>query len=259
MTESPKMSKGDKYIQSLIDIGLDEKQAQVYFSMISLGPATALQIARVSEIKRTTVYSIIEILKSMSLVRMEQKGFKRLFVAESPSKLETIMEMRKINLDKNIGDLMQIYNKGGGNSLIKIYKNLASIKSVYESLLTDIKPGEDYLVIADSSLWFKLDREYFTAFAEKRAKLPIKIRILSQESVDTDYMKKYAQNFNYEVRSLPEGTTLTTNLIITPQKVVIHQLIQPTFAMVIENKNIINMHKEMFEMIWGKNSGQELA
>ena len=246
------MNKDSKYIQLLKDIGLDEKQATVYLSMISLGPTTALQIARVTEIKRTTIYAVIESLKSSGLVRMEQKGFKRLFVAESPSKLETIMEMKKVSLDKNITDLLQIYNKGGGDSLIKIYENITSIKSVYESLLEDIKPGEDYLVIADSSLWYKLDREYFTSFAERRSKLPIKIRILSQESEDTEYMTKYAQNFNYEVKTLPKGTKLTTNLIITPQKVVIHQLVSPTFAMVIENRNIINMHKEMFEMIWAK-------
>ena len=39
-------------------------------------------------------------------------------------------------------------------------------------------------------------------------------------------------------------------MVITPKKVVIHQLNDPIIAIVIENKNISKMNKEMFEIIW---------
>ncbi len=39
-------------------------------------------------------------------------------------------------------------------------------------------------------------------------------------------------------------------MIITPNKVIIHQLSNPILAIVIENKNISRMNKEMFEIIW---------
>ena len=49
---------------------------------------------------------------------------------------------------------------------------------------------------------------------------------------------------------LPKNTTLTTNLVIIPKKVFIHQLVPPVMGIVIENKSIIQMHREMFEIMW---------
>ena len=238
------------YIDILKEIGLSEHESVVYFTMVSLGPSTILKIARASEVKRTTIYSIVDSLKEKGLVRIDLKGFKSLFVAESPEKLEIVLENRKNKFKKHLGDFLEIYNKGGGETLIKIYEGLEAIKNVYEGLINDIKPNEDYLIISDAKQWFALDRDYFINFTERRGKLPIKIRILLQDSEDATFMKKYEQNFNYKVKILPKNTKLTTNLIVTPQKAVIHQLGQPVMAIVIENKNTIKMHQELFEVMW---------
>ncbi|MFA6227485.1 MAG: helix-turn-helix domain-containing protein [Candidatus Paceibacterota bacterium] len=242
--------ENNHYIEILKEIGLSEHESAVYFTMVSLGPSPVLKIARTSDVKRTTIYSVIDSLKEKGLVRVELKGFKSLFVAESPEKLEGILEQRKNKFKKHLLDFMQIYNKGGGESLIKIYEGLEAVKGVYESLINDIKNGEDYLIVSDAEKWFALDRDYFMDFTERRSKLPIKIRMLIQDNEDAQYLKKYQKNFNYTTRILPKETKLTTNLIVTPQKAVVHQLVPPIMAIVIENKNIIKMHQEMFEVMW---------
>jgi hypothetical protein len=38
--------------------------------------------------------------------------------------------------------------------------------------------------------------------------------------------------------------------VIIPKKVVIHQITDPIFAIVLENKNIVQMHREQFEIMW---------
>ena len=70
------------------------------------------------------------------------------------------------------------------------------------------------------------------------------------ENEEGKYLKKNSQNFNFTARFLPKETQLTTNLIITPQKAVIHQLSEPIMAIVIENKSTIKMHQELFEVMW---------
>ena len=242
--------ENNHYIEILKEIGLSEHESAVYFTMVSLGSSPVLKIARTSGVKRTTIYSVIDSLKEKGLVRVELKGLKSLFVAESPKKLEGILEQRKNKFKKNLLDFMQIYNKGGGESLIKIYEGLEAVKSVYEGLINDVKPGDDYLIISDAERWFALDRDYFMDFTERRAKLPIKIRMLIQDNADAEYLSKYQRNFNYTTRILPKETKLTTNLVVTPQKAVVHQLVPPIMAIVIENKNIIKMHQEMFEVVW---------
>ena len=240
------------YIEILKEIGLTEHESTVYFTMVSLGPSPVLKIARASGVKRTTIYSVIDSLKEKGLVRVELKGFKSLFVAESPEKLESILEQRKNKLKTHLKDFMEIYNKGGGETLIKIYEGLEATKSIYNGLLRDIKPGEDYLIVTDMKKAFSIDREFFEDFRERRAKLPIKTRLLisDSDSQEGQEFKKYEKNFNLQVKFLPTGTKLSTNLVITPQKVLIHQLDQPIMAIVIENKSTIKMHQELFEVMW---------
>jgi sugar-specific transcriptional regulator TrmB len=240
------------YIELLKEIGLSEHESAVYFTMVSLGPAPILKIARASGIVRTTIYYVMDSLKEKGLARVELKGFKSLYVAESPEKLENILENRKNKFKKNLNDLLAIYNKGGGETLIKIYEGLEATESVYNQLLDDIKPGENYLVIAGMKKAFDLDHEFFKDLQERRAKLPIKVRVLmtDPESEESQDLKKYAQNFNVKAKFLPSDTKLTTNTVITPQRVLIHQMEQPIMAIVIENKSTIRTHQELFEVMW---------
>jgi sugar-specific transcriptional regulator TrmB len=240
------------YVELFKEMGLSEHESAVYFTMVSLGPSPILKIARASGIKRTTIYYVMDSLKEKGLVRVDLKGFKSLYTAESPEKLENILETRKNKLKKHLNDLMAIYNKGGGETLIKIYEGLEATESVYNQLLDEIKPGEDYLVIAGMKKAFDMDPEFFKDLQNRRAKLPIKIRILmtDPESEESRDLKKYAQNFNVKAKFLPAGTKLTTNTVITPQRVLIHQMEQPIMAIVIENKSTIKTHQELFEVMW---------
>jgi sugar-specific transcriptional regulator TrmB len=240
------------YVELLKEIGLSEHESAVYFTMVSLGPSPILKIARASEIKRTTIYYVMDSLKEKGLARVDLKGFKSLYTAESPEKLENILENRKNKFKKNLNDLLAIYNKGGGETLIKIYEGLEATESVYNQLLEEIKPGEDYLVIAGMKKAFDMDPEFFKDLQNRRAKLPIKVRVLmtDPESEESQDLKKYAQNFNVKAKFLPAGTKLTTNTVITPQRVLIHQMEQPIMAIVIENKSTIRTHQELFEVMW---------
>ena len=244
--------ENNHYIELLKDIGLSEHESAVYFTMVSLGPSPILKIARASGIIRTTIYYVVDSLKEKGLVRVELKGFKSLYVAESPEKLESILEQRKNKLKSHLKDFMEIYNKGGGETLIKIYEGLEAVKSVYNETLQDIKPGEDYLIISNMEKVFKLDKEFFDDLRDRRAKLPIKVRALISDpkTEEGQNFKKYEQNFNLKSKFLPASTKLTTNMVATPQRLVIHQLEMPIMAIVIENKNIIKMHQEYFEVMW---------
>jgi protein tyrosine phosphatase (PTP) superfamily phosphohydrolase (DUF442 family) len=107
-------------------------------------------------------------------------------------------------------------------------------------------------VIAGMKRAFDLDPEFFKDLQNRRAKLPIKIRILmaDPENEESQNLKKYAQNFNLQAKFLPAGTRLTTNTVITPERVLIHQMEQPVMAIVIENKSTIKTHQELFEVMW---------
>ncbi|MDO8625878.1 MAG: helix-turn-helix domain-containing protein [Candidatus Magasanikbacteria bacterium] len=239
-----------RLLSILTTLGLTEHESAVYLAMLAIGPATVLKIAAAAEIKRTTVYSVVEALKIKGLVVVQIKGFKQLFAAADPEQLQTILDNRRQLLANALPEFSALYNLKGGESTIKYYEGLAGIKSVYEGLIKDVRPKEDYLIISHREQWLNLDKEFFLDFTKRRAKLPIKIRLLVQDSALAREHKRLEQTFNKKIKLLPPGTSLNTNLVIIPKRVVIHQLETPIMAIVIENPSVVRLHRELFEIMW---------
>jgi sugar-specific transcriptional regulator TrmB len=237
-----------KLLNILVELGLNEHEAKVYLAAVSLGSATILNISKAAEIKRTTVYSIIESLKQKGLMNIVQKGFKKQYSALSPERLEIMIENRREEFKKNLPELLSLYNFKENESMIKYYEGLNGIKNIYEELIKDIKPSDYYLVISDTQKWKGIDEPYFNKFMERRFKKGIKAQMIFQ---DTEGALKQIGKFpNEEIKILPPDIKFNVSLTITPRKLLFFQITHPIMAMVIENKNIIEMHKELFEIIW---------
>ena len=234
----------------LEDLGLTKNEAEIYLASLSLGATTILQLAKASQIRRTTVYSVIESLKKKGLIYIEPKGFKQLYVAEHPDKLETVLDNKKIALSKLLPQFTALHNLKGKESTIKYYEGLPAIKTIYENVLKPLQPNDFYLVIGDLQKFFDLDRPYFDNFIKKRIKGAPLARIISTDSKQARYQKEYGKNFNNEVRILPPGTSLSVDTMIVPQRVTIFNLDEPLSAVSLENEAMIQMHRQLFEILW---------
>ncbi len=236
--------------KNLIEMGLSENEATVYLNALSLGKTTILKISKASEIKRTTVYSAVESLKQMGLMKIEQIGWKTFYSAENPDKLERIIENKKQKLQESLPDLKTLYSAEGGSSLIKYYEGVEAIKNIHLDLLDEVKFGEDYWVISDSAKWMSEDQKFFEKFVEKRANKKLNNRLLLQ---DSEIARKYKQNetiYNMQIKIFPQEIQLSASITITPYKILIHQTTPPVMVMAIENKNIIRLQKELFNFMW---------
>ena len=242
--------KNNTLLETLQESGLSENESRVYFAALSLGPATVLKIAQVAELKRTTVYPVIESLKHHGLMHVETKGFKKSYVVERPEKLESVLESRKERFKKLLPEFSALYNLKGGEGFIKYYEGLEAVKNVYDLLLKDAKPHDNHFVISDTSKWYTLDQNYFSRYRERRAKLNLNIKMLLENTKLSREDTKLEKQMGFRIKFLPLGTNLVIDCTITPQRVVIHQLTPPIMAIVIENKSIIQMQQQLFEIIW---------
>ncbi len=234
----------------LINLGLSEKEAAVYLSSLALGPTTVAKIAQHSKINRTTIYPLINSLQSKGLFSLEIRAWKKFHVAKDPKQLKILMEDRKRELEEELPNLLSLYNFTGNESSIKYYEGIEAVKSIYLSLLKSIKPRESYLVIADIEKWINLDKRFFQKFIEKRGKLNIDIKLILQDSQEARVAHKNQKNFNTQVKLLNKDNTFSANIIITPQKTIIQQLVPPIMAIIVENKNIISMYQDIFYALW---------
>ena len=245
------MKNQSKLSQSLIEIGLNENEAKIYLASLSLGTATVLQLAQVSEVKRTTVYEVVEALLQKGLMKKEIQGFKTLYAPEHPERLENALDSRRMILHKIYPELEGLYNLKGGESTIKYYEGLRSIKNLYDALLDDLKPQDFYYAISNIAEWQGLDEDFFLQrHVEIRSRMHVQTKLLFLDSETARARKNLAPKYNEEIQLLPADSNVHVDLVITPYKLIMFQLHNPLEAILIENQAMIQIQKSMFEMIW---------
>jgi len=240
----------NKTIEIIKDIGLTENEAKIYLANLSIGPATAINIAKEAGIIRTTAYSVIEALKIKGLINVEINGLKKLFVASNPENLIKTYELKKDNLKKIIPELSSKYQIHTGLNFIKYYEGVAGFKKVYNDMLKELRYGDKYLIISDIKKFMDIDKDFFEGWVERRSHLHLSLRTLLQRNPEAEKYKEYGKRINWDIRYLPKDVDLISNLVILKNKVVITQMVSPILTIVIENPGIIQLQEEQFEIIW---------
>lgn len=237
-------------IDILTSIGLTLEEATLYLAMLASGPSSVLRLARASGLKRSSIYGYLEKLQQLGVARVDIKGFKKSYVAEHLEKLSLILRHREELLQKHLPDFEGIYQHHSALSFIKYYEGINAVRQVYEDLLDSLSYKDEYLAFSNQERWLALDESYFKKYQARREKKRLRSRLLLQQGTSATYTKQYEKNIGAEVRLLPAEVDLDTNLIITKDKVIIHDLRTPTTIVVIENERVVRMNKAMFEMTW---------
>lgn len=242
--------KKDEIIDNLISFGLSKNEAIVYLTSLSAGASSVQKIAKMANLRRTTVYSLVDSLMSKGIMKTEIHGLKKLFTVENPEKLEGMIELKKERLREILPELTAIHSLKSGESFIKYYEGPEGVKTVYNTILDDLKSGDEYLIISDMERFLAIDQPYFEKFIETRAKLNLNVRSLFQDTERAHYYKKFEKNTHQTVKIFPRTVNLTANLVILPTRVVITQMVEPIMTILIENKSIVEMHRQQFNIIW---------
>src|SRR3989338_5621069 len=92
----------------LKQMGLSEKQAEVYLSLLELGESPMTKIARKANLKRPTVYLIIDELMVLGLCSEIVKGKKKVYSATHPRRLVEITHFRNKQAEKILPELVAV-------------------------------------------------------------------------------------------------------------------------------------------------------
>ncbi len=74
--------------------------------------------------------------------------------------------------------------------------------------------------------------------------------MLLRDSAITREHKKFSKNYALNIKILNRESKLNTDIVITPQHLMIQQMTNEVVALVIDNPPIIETHKELFELLW---------
>src|SRR3989338_185182 len=97
----------------LQNLGLNEKEAEVYLACLELGSATVQEVSDKAGVKRTSVYNFLEDMKARGFISEVRHGKRILLVPEEPHVLLKKAEEQKKQLEEALPEFMSIYNRPG--------------------------------------------------------------------------------------------------------------------------------------------------
>lgn len=234
---------------SLLQLGLDGKEASIYLASLELGPCSIQDIAKKSGIKRSTIYGIVSDLKGRGLFTETIKGKKRLFIASNPETLGSLIERQRALLEKILPELKGISNIELGKPRIRFYGTLEEIRSAY----TDSISGEAREILsitsAESGLNF-LGYDWITTYIRKRIERGIHIKAIIDSSPASRHILSTDEKSLRQTKILPSNRQFVTDIEIYGNKVLITSFEKEHWAVVIESETISSMMKMVFAIMW---------
>lgn len=252
-------------IESLKNLGLNEKEAKVYLALLQTGKASAYGIAIRSGLKKPTTYVILQQLIEKGFAYNVPRAKKQQFIAEDPEKCLNIAK-EKIELSqKKLPELLALKNKKEQKFNLAYFEGIDGIRESYRKFfkLMKEKPIEQRIFVAFNAKVDTLETEiqkFFDEWNEKIHKFNIKRRAITTYNalIAEKYLNKFAlERYGIKIKALNEEK-YSSYISIEVYDNYVHILSQRNLqAILIEDKDISNTIKQIFEMVWNLVEGDK--
>lgn len=126
----------EKYLE---EIGLSDKEATVYLTLLQVENSAITDLAKKTKINRTTVYPVLQSLEKKGLASEVQVGKTIHYQAAPPERLETYVERQKVILEEHaarlkdiIPQINSVQREVGERPIIKLFEGRDGAISAYK-------------------------------------------------------------------------------------------------------------------------------
>lgn len=151
--------------------GIEPAASAVYLALITIGPASALQLAKKTKISRTQIYRHIETLQNASLVSTEQLSYGTLFKALPLQNLESRFADQEAQLNSLKSELnamttllQQFAGSNGAQARVQHHFGIAGLKQANWNLT---KAKTEFRVFESAHISAHLDHTFARRLRER--------------------------------------------------------------------------------------------
>ena len=242
--------------QELQTLGLSEKESAVYLAALELGPETAQNLAKKAGINRPTTYVQIESLKKKGLMGEIVRGKKTLYVAESPQRLESLLnvfekelEFKKAEVQRILPSLSGLFDGASNRPKVRFFESREATNALTAEYLNVKNKKIESIVNLDKAL--EVFPKHMKDYTPKRVERGIKGLLIYtrkdgplQELNDPEKLReaKYIS---------PETLPLSASIDIYDNKVAISTYSkEKPISILIESSEIAETVRTLFYLIW---------
>jgi sugar-specific transcriptional regulator TrmB len=246
--------------RELVNLGLSEKEAKVYIASLELGNSTVQNIAEKAKVNRATTYTIIESLSEKGLISTFVEGKKQYYCAEQPEKLNMLfreqqleIQMKQEKLEKLLPELKSL-NSSNDGPVVRYYEGKEGMRAMAEEFFVANHTEEARMIYSNDLLKNIFSAQELSFLANKRRGKNIKVRsIVCSDKVDLSADAK-------RIAISPKKYPVTADIAFFDDKIRIASQKGKLAGIIIENKEISNTFKILFDLAWKyleKNKGDK--
>ena len=245
--------------QKLNLLGLTDNQAEIYLLLLKQGLTSLLELSRQSTINRTTIYRVVEDLKTLNLAEeiIDSRGIKVKAVAPENLNLlltqkETELTYLKSNLSNLISSLSAIKDQPVPSTQMVYFRGVSGLKQ----LLWNILKAKGESVGYGYADW---NQSVGRDFAEKLRAERVKRQISDREIQNTDQLgpmsdwtniKNYGQIYQCRFLDKKIVDIKHDTYIYNDVFAFFYFIKDEMFGLEIHNAEIAKTQKQIFEVLW---------
>lgn len=251
-------------IEPLKNLGLSEKEARIYLSLLQLGPSTPYQIAKKAGIKRPTAYVIAEELVEKGLIVHVPGEASKKYIARTP---ETVIDEAESRLGKAKSALPELRSLQKATTEKPNVLYFEGVEGIRQALFHRIKELHN-----TEMLGFYADPEYANKalvpvtleFNDYRDRHGIKARGFvtdSKELVEMGFEKYFnlddSAKASIDAKILPKDRySSNASLEFYPDfvKIIFFGSAQ---SVIIESRTVAQAMRQIFELLWSRIDASE--
>jgi len=250
-------------IQALKNIGLNEKEAKVYVSLLQTGKSTAYSVAKHANLKKPTTYVVLEDLIDRGVVFKVPRAKIMQFVAIPPGDLFSIAKSKLENAEKDALPELKALNRGKEYKVrVSCYEGMSGVREMYNKFHKEVKtaPRNARSYVGFYAHMKDAPKELLNYFEELRGEFcrdDIQRRgITVYDSSTVQFLRKeFQKKQGVELKAIvPAKYNSNISIEIFRNKTYIfsHKHLQST---VIDNPDVAKVMKQIFELIWEREDG----
>ena len=239
-------------IKNLETLGLSEKEALVYLALLPRRDTGSSKLIYATGLHKQFVYNALGKLEELGLAKHGIQNGRKKFSANSPQRIVTIIEEKKMAAQNMAKELQKRY-AGAHEQDAEVFQGDAAFMMRQMQILERVPENSRICVIASAterySQTFK-ENDLWDEWERIRIQKNIWINYLGSESQLETLKKREKTEKLFDYRILPGQATGLMNTDIWDDIVSFNIFGDPTLCITITGKEITDGYRQFFETLW---------
>ncbi len=238
-------------LRVLEDVGLSEKAAAVYVSLLCTNRLGVAELARATGVKRATCYEHLKQLLQKDFVVRIPIGKRTFYSAQDPHKILVALKQKTKAFEQTVEDMSRLHATAHNKPRVTFYEGKREIKNIYTDLFQTM--GDTYSIFPAEAFFKNFTEAEYDEFDKENSLYAFKTKdLFIADKNRYKQLRAMREKNGYENKSdkkLPDWFTSNVDVLIFKDKVALISL-SDLSAIVIENKDIADLFVHMHQYMW---------